>query len=267
MTAIAVIPIAPTGKRLALHPVFCFRLFLLLIFILFTPTWLNHPLFLHSYKDATPLGHYSLLRLIPITSSDVSACGDYVKSTYQSHGGRVALAFVGASEAALQISPLLAGTDAYALPVDCADIPENLVETVTRNSSDTCRVLAGMCVALKTLRFSYVAVHRLSDTFNQSHFLFDTVLPLTGLYWGRMHQHSGVPASLYRIWPRVEWPTLATPYFVISRDVAEGLCTMHSSGLPLRLFEPREYFVAIALKSLEGVVYVDESGAVFSAQV
>ena len=125
-------------------------------------------------------------------------------------------------------------------------------------------MMAGLCSALAHARFEYVAVLRPEELGEVSAAAFaantSRPLPRAGLFWGRMVQHAGVPSWLFAAaWPRVEWPTLAHPYFVVSRDVAEALCAMRSSGLPLKLFGPRHFFAAVALRTLEGLVLVDSA--------
>ena len=84
-------------------------------------------------------------------------------------------------------------------------------------------------------------------------------LPRAGLYWGPMRGGNGVPGALRPAWPRMFWPLMAAPYFALSRDVAFALCAMRESSLPLRESGPPSYWVGVALRTLEGLAYVDSA--------
>ena len=207
----------------------------------------------------------TLLRLVPTTLAEAGACRALAEAEAAAPrgGSSAALAFVAASSVHSELAGSLAGTPALVLAAEgCTDAPEPA--RAPRDSQDTCRMMAGLCSALAHARFEYVAVLRPGELGEVSAAAFaanaSRPLPRAGLFWGRMVQHAGVPSWLFSAaWPRVEWPTLAHPYFVVSRDVAEALCAMRSSGLPLKLFGPRHFFVAVALRTLEGLVLIDSA--------
>jgi hypothetical protein len=214
----------------------------------------------------------TLLRLVPTTLAEAGACralalaeaAAAAAAPPQQQAHATALAFVSASSVREELAGSLAGTPALVLAAEgCTDAPEPA--RAPRDSQDTCRMVAGLCSALAHApHFEYVAVLRPGEVGEVSAAAFaanaSRPLPRAGLLWGRMVQHAGVPSWLFSAaWPRVEWPTLAHPYFAVSRDVAEALCAMRSSGLPLRLFGPRNFFAAVALRTLEGLVFIDSA--------
>ena len=200
-----------------------------------------------------------LLRLIPATLADAGTSATAAARSSGDPAGGGALTFAVAAGVRDEFSARLAGAPALVLPVDCPDAAE--AYPALRDSPATCRVIAGVCAALAAADFEFLAVAEPADAWLVDAGAFagnaSPPLPRGGLYRGPMHRHSGVPSALQAVWPRVYWPLMAAPYFVLSRDVAAALCAMHESGLPLKLFGPPSYWASVALRTMEGLTYVD----------
>ena len=196
----------------------------------------------------------SLLRLIVASPADADACAAIVAraAAEPSAGGGGALAFAVAADARDAFAARLAG----ALVLPAAGCPSSAVGAVG-DAAATCRVLAGVCGALAAANFEFVAVVEPADAWRVDAGAVAASAARSGLYWGPMASSHGVPQSYQVVWPRVLWPTMAAPFFVLGRDVAAALCAMRESGLPLKLFGPPPYWVGVALRTLEGLVYVD----------
>jgi hypothetical protein len=195
----------------------------------------------------------ALLRLVVASPADADACAAIAAraAAEPTAGGGGALAFAVAADARDAFEARLAG----ALVLPAVGCPSSAVSAVG-DAVATCHVLAGVCGALAAAEFEFMAVVEPADAWRVDAGAVASAAR-SGLYWGPMASGNGVPQSYQAVWPRVLWPTMAAPFFVLGRDVAAALCAMRESGLPLKLFGPPPYWVGVALRTLEGLVYVD----------
>jgi hypothetical protein len=198
-----------------------------------------------------------LLYLVPATLADAGACAEAVRAAAAAAPGAGAPVFAVSAGVRDAFVARLAGAPALVLPVDCPD--------AEGDAAATCRALAGACAALAgagAAQFFLVA-ERAADAWRVGAGAFaanaSLPLPTEGLYWGPMRGTNGVPQSLKPAWPRMFWPLMASPYFALSRDVAAALCAMRESDLPLRSMGPPSYWAGVALRTLEGLTYVDSA--------
>lgn len=235
------------------------------LYVVFAPNLVGLPAVVPAPAPSPPppRARVSLLSLVPVTASDAALAAARARAFSGAGGGMTsALAFAVTASAAPAFAPLASGAVAV-LPVDCpdADAPPTQWAFAPRvESAATCRLFAGLCAALRAYEPDYVAVLRPDAVVRRFAEAAPPAHAASGAVWGSIVEGMEVDGAGYAWYPKPHWPRHArSGAFVLSANVAEGLCAMHSATVPLKLFGPAEAFLGVALSSWEGVLFIDRS--------